>query len=433
MESRSPVILVVASVILISFVQCKETKPKDGVKETQVPNLKVIEKTSLAEVRVEVTLTHPIKYELNCFQCKYNSTVGAVLTYIYYEHYINYTQNFHNFKLKLQREGYLHCKYRYALSNFIMKEITSKTVYFYLENKHVSVVKLKQESSVKHLQDKIGHGKFTVLWFSNQKTLFHLTTENSTKNEDILEEVRNLLKTNSLAVEYVRSTVACPPNEKYKLPSTDLPFNVSLATHNEKYCVGNFYTGVYWHEKELQKREEEVLRLQRVIKLNYSALDNNDAIQDFSSTLVSLSYLKSQEVKTVANNFNLLLFADKNIWNEDEQKTSNSLLAKLETLLGNISLVSEEEKVQVEQENFAVRVEDIKKTGTTGVLVSDIASIGESSRLKMESLNQSHGIGNMLYTLPRFVELIKALKNTQHKLSVIFLVSIFYNNKTWCK
>lgn len=58
--------------------------------------------------------------------------------------------------------------------------------------------------------------------------------------------------------------------------------------------------------------------------------------------------------------------------------------------------------MQEEQENFAARVEDFKKTGTIGVMVSDHTA-GESNKFQMKLLKRTDSTENIMLSIPRFV------------------------------
>lgn len=261
-------------------------------------------------------------------------------------------------------------------------------------NTHVLVVKLNQNNvTVKFLQDTIGKGIFKVRQFSDDKNVFHMTSDISTTYKKRLQQVQKILQNQlkpPLMIEYIRSTAACPSIEKYNIPSTDLPFNTSLANYIDRYCVGDFYTGAYWNETQLQEldlaQKQELLRQQRLMSTSYSAIDNLDVIQEFSENLESVTYLKQKDLKKVANNFNTILADEKTLGQDKKRNSSNKLLARLKTLLVNTSLDTDEE--QTVGNNFAVRVENIKKTGNAGVLVYDN---GNSSSIfqNMETLSSN--------------------------------------------
>lgn len=132
---------------------------------------------------------------------------------------------------------------------------------------------------------------------TKKANVFHLISDNSTTYKIRLQQVQKILQNKfkpPLLVKDIRSTVACPPFEKYKIPSTDLPFNASLAMHIDKYCVGEFKTGAYWDEKQLQElglaHLQDLLRKQRVMSTSYSAIDSKDVIQGISENLDSIAY-----------------------------------------------------------------------------------------------------------------------------------------------
>jgi hypothetical protein len=407
MEKRRSVILFVAFIALIVSILCENNgllsltltiNGTEGGSQLEVAHNNGQEGKNLNR-------------ELHCFQSNYNSTKGDVNITVHKikEDKIKKTPGssatIYVFKLQVKKEGYLWC----APNNTHAQHLTSNIEFFFCKNKLVSVVKLKETLAADELQAEIGDEKlFKVLQLAKDKTVFHLTSENTTSVETILQELQSLLRSKSVAVEYVRSAVACPQNAEYHLKSTELPFDASLATDIEKCCEGNFYTGAYWNETQLKilgpQKIQEMTQSQQVTELNYSALDSKDDIQEFSEKLEGLSYLTQENVEIIVTSFNLLLLADKNILQEDKQQSSNRLLARLDILLVNTSFDSKDKKVQIEQEKFAARVEDIKETGTTGVLVWDHETTGKSKRLQMEPLNKTHTVENMLDTLPRFVQ-----------------------------
>jgi hypothetical protein len=401
MDTRRSVILIAAFIALIVNIRCENIG---------LLNLTVTINGTEGGSELKVTHTNSgeginLDRDLHCSQSKkYDVKKGDVIINVdkTRERLVGESLDSFTFlyvyKLHVQKEGYLWCA-----SN--KQNITSEIEFFLSNNQLVSVAKLNRTLALHELQ---GEGKlFKVLQLSKDKKVFHLISENTTSHESILHQLQNILQNKSVTVEYIRSAGVCPPSDKLKLPATELPFNASLAMDIEKCCEGNFYTGAYWNDKLLEKlgtqKIQEILRSQQVKKIDYSALDTKDIIQEFSKTLEGLSYLKQEDVKTIASNFNLLLLADKNVLQEDGQNSSNRLLERLDILLLNTSLVSKEKKVQVEQENFAARVEDFKETGTTGVFVWDHATAEEGTRLQMESLNKTHKVENILYSLPRFV------------------------------
>lgn len=329
MEKKGPVILIVTFIAMIASIQCEKDQPKDGA--TRSLRLDVDPSTG----KIELIVTDSKEVNVKCYQSKYNATSGAMIIELSINRinpdsgkssmdillstisdFLYKNKGPILYILLVEREGFIWCESTYSGSSTKIQVSRSNIAFFLDLNKLVSVVKLNQELTVKELQDKIGLGKYTVLQLSNDKTIFHLTFKNSTLIESTLQQI--LLQTK--LVKYVRSTVACPPNEKYNLPSTDLPLNSSLATKLEKYCEGNFYTGAYWNEEKLEKlgpqQIENLIGSQKVMILNYSAFDRKDAVQKFSETLESLSYLKPEEVKIVAKNVSFLLLDDKNILKE---------------------------------------------------------------------------------------------------------------------
>lgn len=304
MEKKIPVFIFVTLIALIVPIQCEDAQKKDGG-NTTLDLLLYIDPTT-GQMKLDVTLRNLYKEKITsksqeCYQSKKPSIKSSaniinVETVDLEQHSDIYASEklLYPFRLKVRREGPVWCICKYGVGARMLVK-TSNVEFFFQEYKHFLVVILNQTNvTVDTLQDKIGKGVFKVRQLTKKANVFHLISDNSTTYKIRLQQVQKILQNKfkpPLLVKDIRSTVACPPIEKYKIPSTDLPFNASLALNIDKYCVGEFETGAYWDYEKLNATNlQDLLRKQRVMSTSYSAIDSKDVIQGISENLDSIAY-----------------------------------------------------------------------------------------------------------------------------------------------
>lgn len=317
------------------------------------------------------------------------------------------------YRLKVSKEGYVQCSYKPWGKTLA----TSNMVFIRFGNIHVSVAKLNQNVTVKWLQSAIGVDNFQVRQLSADKTVFHLNSKKYSSKEPLSDRII-LLKAKKLleekleppvVLEYVRSTKYCSAIEKFDIPFTGYGLNYHLDQHSSIKCEGNFYVGAYWNEEQLQKLQAIMIeRSQSVLQLQNSTLNSTDGLQSFADNLLKLEFIREQELPILANKFDLLVMDESGILKggKKSHNISNELLANLDSVLVNTSLVSD--FAQEVRENFAARVEDFKKTGSAGILLMDNVTTADSNNTSQElvTLSLESNLYNVLNSSPRFVKYI---------------------------
>lgn len=411
MEKMRPVLIIVCFIALIESIECIhcEKAQQDGASNATL-NLLLSKLPATGEIQLIALVPYPVKGQIYlprtilCSQSNETSNKSAANIFDIQVASLGETKIY--YITKIVRDLSLTVKtnedYQWCSKN-------GSDEFFLRDNTQVLVVKLNQNLTVGSLQKTIGIGQLEVHRFANDATVFHLTFDvsNFTKNETDLQQVQDILEEKlerPLAVgEYVRSASACPPNDTLKIPSTKLPFNSSLATNINKYCLGDFYTGAYWNEAELQQLDPEQLQeLLKGPKRVVQAVDTIDIIRDFSETLENVTQLEPEQVKILSTKFSTILTNDeKTLGHGDKkEKSSYELLASLESLLVNTALDSNE--VQTVDDNFAVRVENIKETNNIGVLIWDDGNANNIFK-ELKPMGSNYSQQQILDDAPRFL------------------------------
>jgi hypothetical protein len=318
-----------------------------------------------------------------------------------------FSKDSNTYKLVVQKEGYVQCSYNPRGKTLA----ASNLVFIRFGNIHVSVVKLNQNVTMKWLQSTIGDEHFRVRQLAAEKTVFHLNAKFISKepisDRIILQKAKKLLEEKIAApvvVEYVRSTKYCPSIEQFEIPYTGYGLKYQLDENSKINCLGNFYDGAHWNEEQLhQLRESILVRPKSIAKLQNSTFDSINGIQSFAENLQNLEFIREKELPIIADKFDLLVMDERGILKgtQKSQNTSNELLANLESVLVNTTLVAD--FAQEVRGNFAARVEDIKKTGSAGILMMDNETSADSNETTqaLVPLSLESNLNNVISSSPR--------------------------------
>jgi hypothetical protein len=305
------------------------------------------------------------------------------------------------YDLEVREEGYMQCSYMGGTL------VVSNIAFVRVEGV-VFVARLNQNVTLQWLQNTIGGTEFGVRQLATDPQVFHLNFKHTPEKPGPVTDAKILLEAKKLldekikppvVVEYVRSTIYCPSIEHLKISFTGYGSKYRLDQHSSLECLGNFYFGAYWNEEQLKII---LARPQIILRLQNSTFDSTNNIRRFGDSLKKLQFIREIELPIIADKFELLVTDVDGILKgaKKSQNTSNELLANLDSVLANTSLVAN--FTQQVRENFAARVEDIQKTGSVGILMIDDTMTTDSNET-LVPLSLGSNLNNVTSASPKFV------------------------------
>ncbi|CAB3371490.1 Hypothetical predicted protein [Cloeon dipterum] len=263
------------------------------------------------------------------------------------------------YALHIQDEGQIQCEYK----PWGLLLQASNEIFVRFGHNQVSVVKLEPSVDISTLQMALMSS--TVRRKAADPNVYHIESEYVTQNPFAdrlnIQELNQKLVRNlgpKVRVEYVRSTKYCPPIDEFGIPPTITTNSTYVSADNKVlHCIGDYYTGAYWDEKELA-----------ALGYNRGALTTVEALKIFSRKLTDLKH--PQKLAVIANQYENFVTDGSGLLKQAKaQNISNELLINLDAALISAKLVngSEEEN----RKHFSARVEDLNQTKSVGVIVME--------------------------------------------------------------
>jgi len=292
------------------------------------------------------------------------------------------------YELDMKTDGYVQCNY---------KSTTSSVEFFRFENRHVTVVRFNTSQDVDQVQKTIGSKEFTVRNIANDLQILHFFT-NLTKPQEMPEDdsaaieklkiilnETNLFKINETIKgrnKYVRSTRFCPPLEEYQIPYSYYGRKFSYQGGTLR-CDGDFFIGAYWNPEDIDTLKFKNIRRPRknpnieiktpliIFETKKPNIASGEDIEIFSEILKNASVIYEKELPVIANKFEQIITGKgreilRNI--NGNRKVTNGLLMNLNLALLKTETWKFDQEVKP---NFTVRVENLKITGSAGMLAID--------------------------------------------------------------
>jgi hypothetical protein len=191
----------------------------------------------------------------------------------------------------------------------------------------------------------------------------------------------------------VRNDIYCPMLEVDIFPYY-LRWNYHILYKNLEVvnCHRN-RTGAYWNETQLQAARKEA---KKTTKIFNSHQDRKNISKNYEDLLIKLT--NTSNLHTVADSFENLIQANDSLGEQDNVGATNTVLEKLEEFLLSKELGSNGSAEEVRQ-TFAFRVEDLKKTSSSGIMLFD--KLDEGDKLKLSSLASNASLNNVVKSNPR--------------------------------
>jgi len=371
MKHTSSAWLAAAIFCLISISLCEGTS-----KNKEDPEVKIYKHRTEEKFGVNITFSDAQKNsfkfsQLRCSQSNNEAMEGAVKLNVKQIDSVQLNiSGSYIYELELKTAGFVRCTYKGVY----------KTVFVRVGLTHFSAVKFNQEANITILKNAVKGQMFTVQQISIDPRVYHfeinstkLLKYNQTADIIITTKLEKLLKQKlqaPLVVEYVRSTRFCPRSDDYNIPFGKSSESVSIDKKFTLKCEGDYYTGAFWNEIQLQKLIAFYDTFPTVNPnfINFNEIKN---LSDQLETILALDAVR--HLPTIANNFEEIVKNGTENWGneKDKPRISNKLLESLDSALLKTVLPIPPGFVEQVRPNFAVRVENLKNTKNAGIYVMD--------------------------------------------------------------